>query len=634
MNKKIFFPLSLFLCCFGSIAQPPVFSLSAVPATLKENASVIKHAEEIVFEVTDIDRATLTVNKVFTILSKSGKDALLFNEYSNKIIKLDDAEIKVYDATGKQVARHKKKDMFTTAVGEGLVEDGSVTFFEVQAASYPVTVEFNYVLDFRGTLFYPSYRIQGSAEAVQRSSFTARVPAALGLRYKAKNIDLQPVVTQEDKYKVYKWTVKDLAPLQYEEGAVSYGGRYPSVVLAPNQFKVYDVEGDMSSWQKFGMWEYGLIGNGLDALPDERKQFFQQLVKDAATEKEKVKLVYEYLQKNFRYVSIQLGIGGYKPFPAAFTDQKKYGDCKGLSFYTYSILKALGIKSYVALINREYNDEPADPQFPANEFNHMILCVPNNKDTIWLECTGKTHDFGSLDPSTFNRNALLITEQGGVLAPTPVDKASGNLFSAKSIVEVAADGSGKTKTLVQVSGEYKEDFINHFFAEKSDDQKIFLQRYIKFKQPDAFSVKQITEAGKTFAEIELLFEKVHEFTAGSKMFLGMGMYKLFSFDLPQAKDRRLDYYFHHPLTKTDTTVYKLPAGYIRDVLPEEKKLSCAFATFTARSWFDEKESAVYNTATLVLHTNKIPAAKYAEVKQFFDDIKKYNAGHVVVKKAG
>ena len=204
MKKRICFLLPLvFFCCYGN-AQPPVYSLSAVPASLKEKASIITHEEDILFEVTDIDRATLTVHKVFTVLSKSGKDALLFNEYSNKIVKLDDAEIKVYDAAGKQVAKYKKKDMFTTAVGEGLVEDGSVTYFEVQASGFPITVEFNYVQEYRGTLFYPGYFIQSSAEAVQRSSYTAKVPAALGLRYKTKNIDLQPVITQEDKYKIYK----------------------------------------------------------------------------------------------------------------------------------------------------------------------------------------------------------------------------------------------------------------------------------------------------------------------------------------------------------------------------------------------------------------------------------------------
>jgi hypothetical protein len=63
-----------------------------------------------------------------------------FSEYSNKFISLESAEIKVYDAMGKVTNKYKKGDMFTTAVSDGLVEDGMGTFFEVTAASYPVTL--------------------------------------------------------------------------------------------------------------------------------------------------------------------------------------------------------------------------------------------------------------------------------------------------------------------------------------------------------------------------------------------------------------------------------------------------------------------------------------------------------------
>ncbi len=631
MNKKIICSFVFVLLFLKGLPQSPGFLLSAVPESIKINASVIKHEENIFFEVTDIDRAYLTVHKVFTVLTSAAKNELIFHQYTNKFIRLEDAEIKAYDVNGKQVNRYKKKDMFTTAVGEGLVEEGMVTFYPITTDNYPITIECNYKLKFTGTLIYPPYEIQKAGEGVQNSSFSAKVPLSSGLRYKAKNTSIKPVITEDEKYKTYSWSVKDLPPIENEEGSVSYRSRYPSVILAPNQFKIYDVEGDMSSWKKFGMWEYGLI-NGLDELPADRVQFFHQLVKDATSEKEKIKLMYEYLQKNFRYVSVQLGIGGYKPFPAQFTDQKKYGDCKGLSFYTLAILKSIGIKSYVALINRQYNDEPADPQFPCNEFNHMILCVPRISDTIWLECTGKTHDFGVLDPSTYNRNALLITENGGVLVPTPADKASGNIFSSKSIVALKESGEGKVKTSITITGEYKEDFVNHFFNEKSDSQKKFLQQYIMYKQPDQFIIEKNETDGKIKAEIELTFEKINEFTAGSKMFLGMGPYKLFSFDLPKAEGRRLDYYFHHPFEKTDTTIYKLPVGYTKDVLPDEKKLSCKYADFYAKSWFDEKEGTIYNIARLTLFNNKIPSSNYAEVKHFFDEVKKYNSGHIVIKK--
>jgi hypothetical protein len=55
-------------------------------------------------------------------------------------------------------------------------------------------------------------------------------------------------------------------------------------------------------------------------LAEDRKTFFKELVKNAVSDSEKTKIIYNYLQKNFRCVSIQLGIGGFKPFPALFTD--------------------------------------------------------------------------------------------------------------------------------------------------------------------------------------------------------------------------------------------------------------------------------------------------------------------------
>ena len=67
------------------------------------------------------------------------------------------------------------------------------------------------------------------------------------------------------------------------------------------------------------------------------------------------------------------------PFPATFVDEKKYGDCKALSNYMRALLKAVDIPSYYALIRAGENEEPADFDFPHNNFNHAILCVPFKK---------------------------------------------------------------------------------------------------------------------------------------------------------------------------------------------------------------------------------------------------------------
>ncbi|WP_315822798.1 hypothetical protein [Paraflavitalea speifideaquila] len=155
----------------------------------------------------------------------------------------------------------------------------------------------------------------------------------------------------------------------------------------------------------------------------------------------------------------------------------------------YAALKAVGVKSYPALISADYNKEPLDPSFPMSGFNHVILCVPQPKDSIWLECTSKTNDFGVLGSFTENRNALLITEDGGALVTTPSSKPADNKFDITTVVALQMDGSGKTTSTFKTTGEYKE-MMGSVIDEKKDDQKDFIINGMGFKQPDEFILQK------------------------------------------------------------------------------------------------------------------------------------------------
>ncbi len=627
MNK--YFPLITFLCIIGSLqAQISPFALLPIPDTVKKDADIVKRLEEINFEVTDIDRSSLSVHQVITVMNEKGKNALHFAEFTDKFRILDDAEVKVFDASGRQINRYKEKDMITTAYGgDNLIDDNKVTYVEFPSISYPITFEVRYSMRFKGNLFYPSFNIQDADESVESSVFTAKVPKDLDLRYKEKNIALQPEIAAEGNYKIYRWLVKNLPAVKYEAGSVS---PYPYVMLAPNRFKFDAFEGDLSTWKGFGDWCANLW-KGLDKLPADRVAFFNDLVKDAPDNYEKIRRLYAYLQKNFRYVSIQLGIGGFRPFSADFTDKKKYGDCKALSNCMHAMLAAVGIKSYGAIINGGNNALAMDPDFPAQLGNHVILCVPMQKDTVWLECTSNIADFNALGAFTENRNALLLTENGGVLVATPESNYSNNVFNVHTVIDLQADGSGNTHTAFTTTGEFKTQ-MKYFLEEKKDDQKEFIVNSLNFKQPDEFTFKQQDGAAAFTTNLDMSYEKVHEFNAGNKLFISPRIYRFWSRALPKAENRKQDYYFSYPFERIDTTLFKLPAGATVEALPKPKELSTAYATYTTQYWYNETEKAVYSTAALVLKKKKIPAGSYAEVKQFFDEILMDDSQRIVIKK--
>lgn len=627
------FICTLALVCIMSqvIAQSGNFPVAFIPDSMKKNASSVLRDERIEFEVKSIDKASYNIHKVITVLNESGKDQLLFYEFSDKFHSLEDVSIEAYDLKNGTKRKYSKSDLTKQSTGEGLVPDGKVYYLEIPTTGYPVTISIDYKIKMNGLLNYPDYLVQVPEQSVEHSVFIAKVPAELDLRYKSKNTRLTATIAEEGKYKTYTWAVKNLTAMENEEGSVSAESRYPRILISPNKFELDGYAGDMSSWESFGKW-YGALAKDAINLSDERKLFFNEMVKNIPDDKEKIRTIYNYLQNNFRYVSIQLGIGGFKPFAADFVDKKKYGDCKALSNYMQASLQAIGLKSYQALINASYNKEPVDPEFPHNSFNHVIVCVPMDKDSVWLECTSTTNDFGVLGSFTENRNALLITENGGKLVATPKSRASENRFGCTTVVHLQEDGSGTAEVKLTATGEYKQDFMHYLFDQKKDAQKKYLVNDIGFLQPDDFVLNYEKENKLAPVSLQLAIEKIPDFSAGNKQFLNPRIYKIWGRALPKAENRTQDFYFSRPFIKTDTTIYKLPAGYTAETLPKAKNLKFEFGSFTCTYYFDEQQKSITTTARLELTAYKIPAAKFLAAKKFFNDVLGEYTEKVVIKR--
>src|SRR5690242_17359425 len=116
--KHTLLSIAFSLCLLAGRSQS--YSAASIPEDLKKNADVVVLLDNTNVEVEDVDKASIKTQRIFTVLNEEGKHALMFQQYCNKYVSLDDAEIKMYDKNGKQIARYKRKELSSTAIGEGL----------------------------------------------------------------------------------------------------------------------------------------------------------------------------------------------------------------------------------------------------------------------------------------------------------------------------------------------------------------------------------------------------------------------------------------------------------------------------------------------------------------------------------
>jgi hypothetical protein len=626
--------LTILLLAFGLGNQAQInYAASAIPDSLKKNAHAVFRLDESQLKIISPSKFKNRTHQVVTLLDEQAQYRLFHKFYIDKFNKVEDIKITIYNEYGKAVKDYNRKDFTTQAAysDNDLVTDDKVMYLQTTAPGYPCTVEVSYEVNSSSYIELPNWVLTTPHHSVELNRLTVQVPADIDIRHRTKGMALQPNISNDGTTKQYVWEVRNLKAQSPEVGAFTQYEQFPMIEIAPNQFSYDDYGGKMTTWADFGAWSYALFESA-KPFDEHRKPQIMALLQGAITQKEKLARLYQYMQQNMRYVSIQLGIGGFKPFDVSFVDSKKYGDCKALTNYMHNMLQLAGIPSYRALVNAGSSNEPADPLFPASVFNHVILCAVADGDSTWLECTSNTNEPGKLGSFTENRHALLLTDKGGQLVATPKTKPGDNLLDTYTTIQLGNDGAGSTTTRFGMTGGYTQEFLNYIGETKKDDQKRYLMQQLGFVQPDDFEVSFDRKTPKATAILNMAVEKIPSFTAGSKMFLNPRIHQIWGRALPSSDKRTNDFYLGTPFIKTDTTLYILPEGYGPDNLPKNRKASCEYGSFSSQYTWDASKRAVITIARLEVRERVIPANKYAATKSFFDEVLAEFNEKIVVKK--
>lgn len=608
------------------------YSSLTLPDSLKKDADAVYHLEESEIDIESPSKMTIRSHTIVTVLTKAGLRHSVVRIGVNKFRKLEEITIKVYNELGVEISKFKKKDFKLEGTYDGvtLASDSKLYELDFPVPGTPCTIETEYEINCTAILDLQPWFFGSTTESYKKSRYV--VKSAIPVKYKAYNFKGDPVVTKDEKKTIYTWELNNKT-LPTKETA-SYGAwvSLPWVDVSPTQFSYDGYPGSLENWKEFGKWSYPFYEEENPFKP-ERVEFFKSLIKDAATEQEKIAILYRYMQKEFRYVSIQFGIGGFKPFPVSFAEQKKYGDCKGLTHYMKNMLNAVGIKSHAALINAGANEYPVDPAFASSIFNHVILCVPLKNDSVWLECTSKQTLPGMLGTFTENRNALLLTENGGVIVKTPRSKSNYNQWRATTEAELFDDGSALLNSRVYVSGELWEIVNAYFDGQNKEQVKKALVNAFGYKTPDDLEVKIVADsADGHLVNIKLSYSQFFDFKAGSKYFYPQRQYKLNDETIKPAEERQYDFLFNYPYLKTDHITYKLPAGFARESIPPTKEVTNEYVRYKNSIHVKEETNELQVSTELQLHKHIIPPSKFKEVAESFELIKKDETQKLVLKK--
>lgn len=477
---------------------------------------------------------------------------------SNRLKNLD---AYVTQINGKIVKKLKKKDVVDRNAYSQITfyDDNFVKEFTLRHNIYPYILVYSYeeqcdeflYVDFWQPLLAPSVPTVNAKLKID-------IPKDYQISVKEHLVEKHHKDSNGER-DIYTWTMSYNGLIEPEIYASMLNELLPYVAIVPKVVN-YGVPGDFSNWVSFGNWQ-SMLNDGLGELTTDEKKKINTLVSGIDDIKSKIKVLYSYLQKNTRYINVSMGIGGLKPHPASYVCRNKYGDCKALANYFKAVLAHIGVRSFYTKILAGKNIRPVDKNFVAQQFNHIILFVPLEKDTIWLDCTSDG-PFNYLGTFNQGRSAFIIERDNSRFINTPALRKDDVLESRNVVVKYSEDEEAVAQFNIIYGGRKFEelDWITTSVS-ASEKEEIIRERYINGDfQLDNYKLENVQGNSASInlkydAKSNLIYRKY-----GNDLLI-----KILGMQIPEfpiKEERKLPVKIDYPIYYVDSISYELPVGYL------------------------------------------------------------------------
>lgn len=597
------------------------YLISDIPKSLLSGAKAVIRKHETVFEISDISTAVQKEVLAVSILNKNGIPLSVLKQIYDKFSSVGKIKTTVYDKNGNIVHIDVNSSLMDVAAytGYSLYDDYRVKVFDPKYASIPFTVEFSYEISYYGLLTYPSWFLYNDFNVSTEQAFlTVLTPNKFKIRYLERNMTSPASIYDKGGKTVYEWKVSSLPALREEPYSPSLEEYSPAVFLAPHDFEIGDYKGNCDSWTNFGLW-IKKISATRSALDKKTHQKLITMVAGETSDLEKIRVLYNYMQNKVRYVSINIGMGGWRPIDAQSVEDLSYGDCKALSNYMKTLLDVIGIKSFYTLVKAGEDAPSLIDEFPSNQFNHAIVCVPLKSDTVWLECTDQQIPFGFLGTFTDDRKVLLISDSGGIVVKTRKYPLNDNTQGRKATIKIDEDGNAESSVSTDYRG-IKYDLISRVLRMDDFDKKKSIRDRINLAQFDLTNYgynETKTRVPSVIEELRLNVPEYASVTGGKLIFKPNFISRITNVPLRDEK-REAPIYIRRSYSETDTITFLLRRQYKSDLKPVSFSLNTIFGDYNYSINFNNKK--VYYIRSFKLFKGNYQPDKYDSFVDFISTI--------------
>ena len=452
-------------------------------------------------------------------------------------------------------------------------------------------------------------------------------------------------------FPVRQWRVVVEAP---SSRAVHFGGRdLPAVVkTARGDTQRYEVSGrelpaievepmmppylsvarsvsvsSFSRWEELGAF-YDQLVRGQLTLSEPLRALARALQSPSADVQETVRQIYEHVVKKTRYVGIELGVHGWKPYRVTDVYRRAFGDCKDKASLLIALLDAVNVDARMVLVRTA--DLGQLPQSPPSMwlFNHAIVYLP--KLDLYLDGTAEYSGWRELPYSDQGAQALMISlhtenprvqgaREGEPIArpvTIPIASAEANWNRSRYQLELLADGTllvqGEERFTGQANAERRR-----FFADPATWREQ-LERELAATLPGAqVSAVQMGDLSLAQSELSYRFEaRVPHFAKveGDSLLMPVSLFPhALTASYADRSERHQGVWLRWPWRTTNQMEFHLPAGFHVEAPPSGGEIRGRYLRFKQtvrlRSGGRGGGTLVVNEDT-VLPAREIPAAAY------------------------